>query len=433
MVGALKLAVTALFPVSILLVPMEAGAREIEQASVAEPTAREICVVRIDDPLPAARQVGACTSFLANNDASPAELATAYLSRAHAQAILGNSKAAATDYLAAIDGFSQLIERTQPNPLHAYRRATAYHALGDADRALADYNASIERSPRRAIAFLNRGILLARYKGEFRSALADFDEALGIEPANLAGLMLRGEARSVLGDYPAAIADLDKAATLAPRQPQIHVLRGLANARRGAPEAALADYGRALSIDTDNVDALTNRAALLAVAGDNGRAIADLDRVLARQPANAVALYNRGYSHFALRDYDGAVADYSAALAANPEMAVAYTNRCLARIVAGRDETGARADCRRAASLMPQSADVHETQAFLHLKLGEAQAALAEYEAALEIDDTRPIALYGRGLARQRLGDAAGAASDLEAASARFPAVAREFTAYGIQ
>lgn len=429
MVGVSRLAFGALFLVSL----QQASAREIEQAFAAEPTAREICVVRIDDPLPAARQVAACTSFLSLNDASPAELATAHLARAHGLAMLGNRQAAATDYLAAIDGFSQLIERTQPNPLHAYRRATAYHALGDADLALADYNTAIERSPRRAIAFLNRGILLARYKGEFRSALADFDEALGIEPANLAGLMLRGEARSVLGDYPGAIADLDKAATLAPGLPQIPVLRGLANARRGEPGAAIADYDRALALDAGNVDALTNRAALRAVAGDNVRAIADLDRVLALQPANAVALYNRGYSHFTLGDHDGAVADYSAALAADPEMAVAYTNRCLARAVAGRDEAGARADCARAASLMPQSADVHETRAFLHLKLGETRAALAEYEAALEIDDTRPIALYGRALARARLGDPAGAANDREAANARFPGVAREFSSYGIQ
>lgn len=428
--GVSRLAFGAMFLVSL----HQASAREIEEAALVEPTAREICVVRIDDPLPsAARQVGACTSFLSHNDASPAELATAHLARAHGQAILGNWQAATVDYRSAIEGFSQLIERTQPNPLYTYRRATAYHALGDADRALADYNASIERSPRRAIAFLNRGILLARYKGQFRSALADFDEALGLEPANLAGLMLRGEARSVLGDYPAAVADLDKAATLAPNLPQIHVLRGLANARRGEADAAIADYDRALALDANNLDALTNRAALRAVSGDNVRAVADLDRVLALQPANAVALYNRGYSRFALGDHENAVADYSAALAANPEMAMAYTNRCLARLVIGRDEAGARADCRRAASLMPKSADVHETQAFLHLKLGETRAALAEYEVALEIDDTRPIALYGRGIARDRLGDAAGAASDREAASLRFPGVAREFSSYGIQ
>lgn len=432
MVVASRLAFTAMLLVSI----QSAAARELDvlQASAAEPTAREICVARIDDPVPsAARQVGACTSFLDHNDASPGDLATAHLARAHGQAVLGNWKAAATDYLAAIEGFSQLIERTQPNPIYTYRRATAHHALGNVEAALADYNAAIERSPRRAIAFLNRGILLARYKGEFRSALADFDEALGLEPANLAGLMLRGEARSVLADYPGAVADLDRAAELAPNVAQIHVLRGLANGRRGATDKAIADYDRALTLDINNVDALTNRAALRAVAGDNGRAIADLDRVLALQPANALALYNRGYSRFALRDYEGAVADYGAAVAANPEMAMAWANRCLARTVVGRDEAGARADCRRAAALAPDSAEVHETQAFLHLKLGEHQAARAEYETALALDETRPIALYGRGLARLRLGDEVGAARDRDAALARFPEVGREFTAYGVQ
>ena len=61
--------------------------------------------------------------------------------------------------------------------LYLYRRATAWHALGEAKPALDDYNAAIQRSPRRAAAFLNRGLLLAHYKGEMRSALFEIGRA----------------------------------------------------------------------------------------------------------------------------------------------------------------------------------------------------------------------------------------------------------------
>ena len=434
MVASLKIAATTVAILSATTMLTTVSAREIEQAAIAGSSARQACIEHVDDAAPSpAKQVGACSTFLAYNDATSGELATAHLARAHAQAVLGNWKAAAADYLEAIDGFNALIEKTQPNPLYTYRRATAYHALGDSDRALADYNSSIERSPRKAIAFLNRGILLARYKQQYLSATADFDEALGLEPNNLAALMLRGEAKSILGEYPAALTDLDRAARIAPEAPQIQVLLGLTHSRQGETVKAIADYDRALMLDGNNIDALTNRAALRAVADENAQAIADLDRVLKLQPANALALYNRGYSHFALKQYDDAIADYSAALSANPQMAMAYTNRCLVRVITGRDADGARADCKRAAGLLPQSPDVRETQAFLHLKLGEPKAALAEYEAALAIDSTRPIALYGRSLARQQLGDTAGAGRDRDTALLRYPAVAQEFTAYGVK
>ena len=55
-----------------------------------------------------------------------------------------------------------------------------------------------------------------------------------------------------------------------------------------------------------------------------------------------------------------------------------------------------------------------------------------EYNAALTIDPNRALSLYGRGLARIRMGDAAGK-GDQEAALTINPEVADDFAIYGLK
>jgi tetratricopeptide (TPR) repeat protein len=63
-------------------------------------------------------------------------------------------------------------------------RGQAWHALGDADRALADYNRVAWMAPGWPMVFLNRGLLLAHDKKQFDLAVIDFDQALslGLDP-----------------------------------------------------------------------------------------------------------------------------------------------------------------------------------------------------------------------------------------------------------
>ncbi len=59
--------------------------------------------------------------------------------------------------------------------------------------------------------------------------------------------------------------------------------------------------------------------------------------------------------------------------------------------------------------------------------------AIAEYEAALQVDANRPTALYGLGLAKLRTGRTAEGEADRAAALALDPAAARAFSAYGVE
>lgn len=416
----------------VLAVPMPLQARELEQqAALAASSPTSMCIDK-DDTAPATRIV-ACTVAIDAKTLKGRELATAHLNRGQAYRAVGDRDRAAADYGAAIKLFDEATSTASLDASQFLQRGIAHHALDDVDRALSDYDEAIRLDTGNALAHVDRGILIATRKADMRRAIGDFDRALALTPDNVDTLILRGNAYTSVGEHGRALADLDRAAALAPDNPRAFMVRGLVNARLGDMQRAFSDYNMALSLDPKYVDALVNRAAILSMRGNVDKAIADLDQALALKPDHALASYNRGYAHFARQDYEKAIADYTNAIKADGRMAWAYNNRCLARMVAGHDLAEALSDCDEALKLQPDNAQTRETRGFIFLKLGERDIALREYEAALRTDPDRPLALYGRGLVRVAKGDLKSGEADKAAARALMPGVERQFTTYGVK
>ena len=59
--------------------------------------------------------------------------------------------------------------------------------------------------------------------------------------------------------------------------------------------------------------------------------------------------------------------------------------------------------------------------------------AIADYDAVLRLDPDDALARYSRGVARERLGDIAGARADREAAQSRQPGVADAVERLGLR
>jgi tetratricopeptide (TPR) repeat protein len=380
----------------------------------------------------AAQQTAACSAAIQSRTLTPSQVVFARLQRGAARIVLGDTVMASDDYAEALRHYDSAIDPGNPEALALYRRGASLDALGQGDRALADYNEVIRADPGQAMAYFARGILLATRKRAYLRAIADFDRVLALQPDNVEALIRRGDAYGQTGEFGRALADLNTAISLAPGIARAYVFRGLVHGRKGEAELALRDYNAALDRDPRDVDALVNRAAIHATRGQLDSALRDLDAALAVKGDSPIALYNRGYVLFSRLQYDAAIADYSAAIDLDPAMGLAYNNRCLTRALAGRDLVRALSDCDTALKLMPANLDVRETRGFIYLKLGDPAIAIIEYDAALRVDPNRALALYGRGLARLRNGQTRAGEVDQAAARMLDPSIESHFSVYGL-
>ena len=377
-------------------------------------------------------RIVACTAALSSPALTDANRALVLYRRAELYRATHDEFRATADFSEALGIYDRLIVEGTPAPALLQQRGSSAHALGYRDRALSDYDQVIQLDPTNARVLINRGILLARDKHDYVRAIADLDKALALAPNDEDALMARGEAYGDSGDTARALADLDRAIQLAPDRANAYLLRGIVSGRRGDQVSALADYDKAATLDPGNAEALVNRAAVRSTRGDQDGAIVDLDAAIALQPNDPVANYNRGYAYFAKGDYDRAIQNYTSAIRADPNMAMAYNNRCMTRVIAGIDTAQALDDCDLALSKMPDSLESRATRGFVYLKLGKPAMALVEYDAALKLSPRRPLALYGRGLARIKLGSTVDGEADRAAARALAPGIESQFSSYGL-
>ncbi len=378
-------------------------------------------------------RAAACSKALQTRRLKPPEIALARLTRGIARTAIGDKVLATEDYSEALKHYDGAVDPRNPDSLNLYRRATSLYAMGETDRALSDYGDAIRVDPGNSLAYLGRGVLLASRKRAYNRAIEDFDKVLALQPDNVDTLIARGNAYSQIGDNGRALADLDRAIQLAPDNAQAYVIRGLANNRRDQKQLAMQDYETALKITPRYPQALANRAALLSEEGRYGQAISDLDESIKADSDNPVAYYNRGYAYFARHEYDKALADYDMAIKLEPGMGRAYNNRCLIRAITGKDLVAGLQDCDTAQKLMPLNLDVRDTRGFIYLKLGDPRLAVKEYDDALDVDPNRPLALYGRGIARSMIGETREADADKAAALTLDPEVAEQFAPFGLK
>ena len=95
-------------------------------------------------------------------------------------------------------------------------RGNAYQAKGDYDRAIADYTEAIRLDPKFADAYYERGAAYSA-KGDYDRAIADYTEAIRLNPKIHVRYFNRGFANLYAGALPKALADLDQANALDPK------------------------------------------------------------------------------------------------------------------------------------------------------------------------------------------------------------------------
>jgi tetratricopeptide (TPR) repeat protein len=234
---------------------------------------------------------------------------------------------------------------------HEYFERAYARAETDTEGMIADYSEALRLNPEYAEAFANRGF--ARYRsGDAEGAIADLDEALRLDPLLPEAFNNRGNARYDRGEEEGAIADYSQELRLNPQHVNAFFNRGIARYDTGDLEGAIADYSEALRLNPQHAEAFNNRGRVRHAKGDTDGAITDYNEALRLNPELAVTFYNRGNARYAKGDLEGAIADYSQELRLNPQHAETFYNRGNARYARG-DRVGAIADIERAARLAP--------------------------------------------------------------------------------
>jgi tetratricopeptide (TPR) repeat protein len=253
--------------------------------------------------------------------------------------------------------------------------------------AKASGGASEQAGPKTAGAFLDRGIMFAM-RGDYELAIADFTDAIALNNKLSAAYMLRGRAvygsateilsagenfssiivRSTSGKitasqgqaYDKAIADYTQAIRLDPNNAVAYRERGVALSQKGDNDKAIADYNQAIRLNPNYARAYINRGNAYDDKGDYDKAIADYNQAIRLDPNDALAYVGRG-SEYAIRgivyaikgDYDKAIADYTQAIRLDPNYADAYVGRGVVYYYAKDDYDRAIADCTAALRINP--------------------------------------------------------------------------------
>jgi len=214
----------------------------------------------------------------------------------------------------------------------------------------------IKKYPGFILGYLNRGYALAE-KGELDHAIADYDQALRIDPNHAGVYNNRGSAQAKKGNFDQAVADYSISLQLEPNNPNAHNNRGNIYLAIKEYDRAIADFTQALAVKTWHIKDFKNRASIHnnrgyahALKGDLDRALADYDEALKYNPKIAELYNNRGNLFFMKKDYPRAIAEYSQAIAIEPRLAKAYNNRGYVLFLTG-DLSRARADIEQALAL----------------------------------------------------------------------------------
>lgn len=323
-----------------------------------------------------------------------------------------------------------LAEEGQPPEARASvlnNRGFAYHSQGDDEHAMADYDEAIVLDPGLADAWNNRGALEGG-TGDLEAALRDFDAALKIDPTLAKAHLNRALARQALGEADGALQDFEaalKGGGTDGTTPDPRAYRGRAELReaRGDVAGAIEDMDQAIKLDPANAAFFVVRGRLWGKRGDITRAIADDDEAIRLDP-NSAGAYNNRCTIFMLRErYKEALADCNAALKIDSSLAAAHFNKGVL-VGIGGDNAAALDEYSKAIEHDPRFAPAYKNRGTLRFDAGQFEGALSDLDQAAQLMGADPYVALWRYLARRRVAGLAGrddpqAAADLQPVAER--------------
>jgi tetratricopeptide (TPR) repeat protein len=247
--------------------------------------------------------------------------------------------------------------------------------------------------------------LRAAGHGRLSEAIEYCNRTIAQRPDFMGARFTRGEVLLGAGQYDAAIADFSAVLAAHPESPTAYIERGAAYLRQHEPQRAIEDLNRAMTANrgqepTIEENVLAFRTLALEQQGNNGAAHTDFQRLL-----EMVRTDESGWE--------------------------VLSGVCNTAAVIGLLKTAVLA-CNDAIALHSRDAGLYDGSGLADLKSGLWSKAIADYTKALYYQPDYTMSLYGRGIARQAAGDAAGSEADYAAAKQSEPQIAEIMARLGV-
>jgi len=289
--------------------------------------------------------------------------------------------------------------------------------------AVADLEKALKLDPKQAQAYLLLAQLNILLPGgaSAKEVVAMLDKAIelgGEDPASQAKAFAL---RASLQEQPEKkLADFDEAVRLMPDDAGMVRARGLALANMDKPERAIADLNKAIELDPANGPIYEDKAMVLARLKKFDEALATLDKARQLNPKSLELLVQKARIHVQQRKFDAAIADLNEAIELDPTNGATYEDKAsLLAQLKKFDEALATLD--KARQLDSKSPELLAQKARIHAQQRKFDAAIDDLNQALAMAPGNAAVLLLRAGVYQEKGDKQKALADLDEALKRKP------------
>jgi len=268
---------------------------------------------------------------------------------------------------------------------------------------------TVHKSPHKARPRYNRGFAYFS-RGDFVRARSDLDEAIRIRPNYLEAYINRGIMSYEEGSFSQALSDYDQAIKIDPAVAEVYYDRGDVFAKQDDFTQALLNYNKAIALDPDYAEAYTNRGSLYVKQGNIIQALSDYNKAIGLYPPAASQwasnigpkeLKTASIGNVARRKYSSYADAY-------------YDRACVF------DRSGqlpqALADYDAAIEINPAYADAYNNRGYIYSRQGQYVQALSDLTKAIEINPDIAGYYYNRAVPDIKLGSNVQAIADLSKA-----------------
>jgi tetratricopeptide (TPR) repeat protein len=307
-------------------------------------------------------------------------------------------------------------------------RATCEYSLAKQDEALADSAQVLKSNPSwMALRVLRANIF--KLQGKDDLVAAEAEALVRDNPKSDYAWVAAGKTYAAIGKRDKAMDAFDHALAI---KPLAYIYLNRAQARPFSDTAGrVADLDAALKLEPDNTDVLAEKAEELATKGDYKAALQLYDQVVRTEPKSAYYAVRRAVILFKTGDTNQAKKlldeQRSKAKGAND-----FNNLCWTKATAGILLDEALEDCHQALKLAPDIGGYIDSLAFVELRLGKVDEAIADYDRAIA-KKSGAASYMGRAIAYAWKGDKTHADVDLAQALKMDSNEQRRFEEFGLK